>query len=153
MERLTIVEKGVSEYKKKVHTTYRTGYGTVLFFESHKILEDWGKKMPNYSKVSVHLAREHSLAEIQQFFQWSENSAGILQYIVWTAFSEEGLGASLQHFGGMNQDVNAGLLKLLGLPEDWQSSAIMPFGEPAAPAGDKDFAPIEERVKVFTGSN
>jgi hypothetical protein len=46
-------EKGVSEYKKKVDTTYRTGYGTVLFFESHKILEDWGKKMPNYSKVRL----------------------------------------------------------------------------------------------------
>jgi len=50
----------------------------------------------------------------------------------------------------MNQEVNTGLLKLLGLPEDWQSSAIMPFGEPAAPAGDKEFSPIEERVKVFT---
>jgi len=49
---LTRIEKGVSEYKKKVDTTYRTGYGTVLFFESHKVLEDWGKKMPNYSKVS-----------------------------------------------------------------------------------------------------
>ena len=52
----------------------------------------------------------------------------------------------------MNQEVNKGLIKLLGLPEDWQSSAIMPFGEPAAPAGDKEIAPIEERVKVFKGS-
>ena len=49
-----MIEKGVSEYKKKVDSTYRTGYGTVLFFESHKILEDWGKKMPNYSKVSCY---------------------------------------------------------------------------------------------------
>lgn len=49
-------EKGVSEYKKKVDSTYRTGYGTVLFFESHKILEDWGKKMPNYSKVRPAMA-------------------------------------------------------------------------------------------------
>jgi predicted oxidoreductase (fatty acid repression mutant protein) len=109
--------------------------------------------MPNYSKVRLYIYGNAVLADIQQFFDWSENSAGILQYIVWTAFSEEGLGASLQHFGGMNQEVNTGLLKLLGLPEDWQSSAIMPFGEPAAPAGDKEFSPIEERVKVFTGSN
>ena len=50
-----MIEKGVSEYKKKVDSTYRTGYGTVLFFESHKILEDWGKKMPNYSKVRIYL--------------------------------------------------------------------------------------------------
>ena len=49
-----MIEKGVSEYKKKVDTTYRTGYGTVLFFESHKVLEDWGQKMPNYSKVSCY---------------------------------------------------------------------------------------------------
>jgi predicted oxidoreductase (fatty acid repression mutant protein) len=52
----------------------------------------------------------------------------------------------------MNQEVNTGLVKLLGLPEDYQSSAIMPFGVPAAPAGEKEFAPIEERVKVFTDS-
>lgn len=89
---------------------------------------------------------------MKQFYTWSENSAGILQYIVWTALSQEGLGASLQHFGGMNQEVNTGLVKLLGLPEDYQSSAIMPFGVPAAPAGEKQFAPIEERVKVFTES-
>jgi predicted oxidoreductase (fatty acid repression mutant protein) len=45
------LENGVEQYKKKVDSTYRPGYGTVLFFESHKILEDWGGKMPNYSKV------------------------------------------------------------------------------------------------------
>lgn len=58
----------------------------------------------------------------------------------------------MQHFGGMNPEVQKGLVKLLDLPEEWQSSAIMPFGVAAAPAGDKDFAPIEERVKVFTRS-
>lgn len=94
----------------------------------------------------------HELTGQQEFHTWSENAAGILQYVVWTALSEEGIGASLQHFGGMNQEVNKGLIKLLDLPEDWQSSAIMPFGEPAAPAGDKEVAPIEERVKVFKGS-
>jgi predicted oxidoreductase (fatty acid repression mutant protein) len=117
--------------------------------------------MPNYKKVcsypypfrhSLRLAALTVRADRQEFFDWSENSAGILQYIVWTALSIEGIGASLQHFGGMNQEVNKGLLKLLELPEEWQSSAIMPFGVPAAPAGDKQFSPIEERVKVFTGS-
>jgi len=49
--RLIGVEKGVSEYKKKVDSTYRPGYGTVLFFEDHKVLEEWGQKMPNYSKA------------------------------------------------------------------------------------------------------
>ena len=71
---------------------------------------------------------------------------------MWTALAEEGIGASLQHFGGMNPEVQKGLAKLLDLPEEWQSTALMPFGVPAAPAGDKEFAPIEERVKVFTGS-
>jgi predicted oxidoreductase (fatty acid repression mutant protein) len=52
----------------------------------------------------------------------------------------------------MNQEVNKGLLELLSLPGDWQSSAILPFGVPAAPAGDKEFSSIEDRVKVFTGS-
>jgi predicted oxidoreductase (fatty acid repression mutant protein) len=50
--RLIVPEQHVSGYKKKVDSTYRPGYGTVLFFESHKILEEWAQKMPNYSKVS-----------------------------------------------------------------------------------------------------
>jgi hypothetical protein len=50
-----LVEKHVSDYKKKVDSTYRTGYGTVLFFESHKVLKDWGEKMPNYSKVRLYI--------------------------------------------------------------------------------------------------
>jgi predicted oxidoreductase (fatty acid repression mutant protein) len=52
----------------------------------------------------------------------------------------------------MNPDVQKGLVKLLDLPEEWQSTALMPFGVAAAPAGDKQFSPIEERVKVFIGS-
>ena len=50
-EMLVRSEEHVEGFKKKVDSTYRPGYGTILFFESHKIIEDWGKKMPNYSKV------------------------------------------------------------------------------------------------------
>jgi uncharacterized protein len=35
------------------------------------------------------------------------------------------------------------------IPADWKLIAQMPFGKPTAPAGDKEFAPLDERVKVY----
>jgi hypothetical protein len=66
-EETDCTESHVSDYKKKVDSTYRPGYGTVLFFESHKILEEWAQKMPNYSKVSsfqLRLALPSSLTSL-----------------------------------------------------------------------------------------
>lgn len=46
------VEEHVKGFTDKVNNTFRTGYGTVLFFEDHKVIKEWGNNMPNYSKVS-----------------------------------------------------------------------------------------------------
>ncbi|MDQ0112836.1 putative oxidoreductase (fatty acid repression mutant protein) [Paenibacillus harenae] len=35
------------------------------------------------------------------------------------------------------------------IAESWQLIAQLPFGKPTAPAGEKPFKPIEERVKIF----
>ena len=71
----------------------------------------------------------------------------MLQYIVWTALSNEGLGATLQHY---NPLINAQVAAAWNVPESWTLVAQMPFGKPAAPAGDKTFEPVEDvRFKVF----
>lgn len=75
--------------------------------------------------------------------------SGMLQHIVWTAFTLEGLGASLQHNGAYSEELHADILKTFSLPSTWTSTAIMPFGNPAAPPAEKKFSPIEERVKVI----
>jgi predicted oxidoreductase (fatty acid repression mutant protein) len=35
------------------------------------------------------------------------------------------------------------------IPDAWKLIAQMPFGKPTAPAGEKSFMPLEDRVPVF----
>lgn len=110
---------------------FRNGYGTVLFFEDQSIIESLQKQFALYS---------------DKFPIWSQNAAGMLQFIVWTAFEEEGLGASLQHYDPLIDDFVRAEWRV---PENWKLVAQLVFGKPLAPAGEKAFAPIENRVKVF----
>ncbi|KAJ7134481.1 fungal-specific transcription factor domain-containing protein [Mycena epipterygia] len=71
----------------------------------------------------------------------------MLQHAVWTSFTLEGLGATLQHNGAYSDELVADILKTFSLPSTWTSTAIMPFGDPAAPPAEKSFSPIEDRVK------
>ncbi|WRT63666.1 uncharacterized protein IL334_000589 [Kwoniella shivajii] len=132
-------DKGQEDfYTNKFETQYKSGYGTVLFFEDQDILNGFSAKMPFLS---------------QHFPVWSENSAGILQYIVWTALETEGYGASLQHFGAMSAEIQADIHKLFDLPPSWKNTALLPFGKPSGPPGNpakaKDFEPLEKRTKFF----
>ncbi|KAJ7717364.1 Nitroreductase-like protein [Mycena maculata] len=113
---------------------YSAGYGSVLFFEDQKVIDEITEKMPFFTK---------------HFPVWSTNATGMLQHAVWTAFSLEGLGASLQHNGAYSDELVAEILKTFSLPSTWTSTAIMPFGDPAAPPTEKDFGAIEDRVKIF----
>jgi predicted oxidoreductase (fatty acid repression mutant protein) len=68
------------------------------------------------------------------------------QYVVWTSLEIEGLGASLQHY---NPLIDADVRKEWNIPDSWNLVAQMPFGKIVAPAGEKEFQPLEERIKVF----
>ncbi|KAJ7047145.1 Nitroreductase-like protein [Mycena alexandri] len=109
-------------------------YGSIMFFEDQAVIDAITVKMPMFTK---------------QFPTWSSNSAGMLQVAVWTALSAEGLGASLQHNGAYSDELVADIHKTFSLPTTWTSTAIMPFGDPAAPPAEKTFGPIEERVKFI----
>ena len=70
----------------------------------------------------------------------------MLQFAVWTALEDEGLGASLQHYNPLiDDDVRAEW----NLPASWRLLGQMPFGKPGGVPGPKDFLPIEDRVKVI----
>ncbi|KAJ7758540.1 nitroreductase [Mycena maculata] len=125
-------EAKVAAEAKTAH--FAGGYGSVLFFEDQAVIEAITAKIPVYTK---------------QFPVWSTNAAGILHANVWTAFTLEGLGATLQHNGAYSDELVADIQKAFGLPSTWTSTAILPFGDPAAPPAEKSFGPIEERVKVF----
>lgn len=70
----------------------------------------------------------------------------MLQYIVWTALEQEGLGASLQHY---NPLIDARVASEWNIPSNWKLIAQMPFGVPTSPASEKQFSPLEDRVLVF----
>lgn len=110
---------------------FKAGYGTVLFFEDEAVIRSLQEQYPSYQ---------------DNFPKWSNHSSGMLQLVVWTALEAEGLGATLQHY---NPLIDEQVQKEYDVPATWKLIAQMPFGKPAAPAGEKQFQPIEERVKVF----
>lgn len=111
--------------------SFNAGVGTVLFFEDTSIVTGLQAGFPLYA---------------DNFPLWSEQSAGIAAYSVWTALAQENIGGSLQHYSNLIEDEVKAAWELSA---EWRLTAQMPIGNIAAPAGDKEFAPIAERVLVF----
>lgn len=110
---------------------FRNGYGSVLFFEEKSVVENLQKSFPLYK---------------DNFPLWSQHSSGMLQYIIWTSLEIEGFGASLQHY---NPLIDEEVKKQWNVPDSWKLIAQLPFGKPTAPPSNKEFKPLEERVKVY----
>ncbi|EMA6344077.1 nitroreductase family protein [Bacillus cytotoxicus] len=110
---------------------FKSGYGTVLFFEDSKVVEGLQEQFALYK---------------DNFPKWSEQSSGMLQFAIWTALEIEGFGATLQHYNPLIDDE---VKKEWNVPGSWKLIAQMPFGKPVAPAGEKEFQPLENRVKFY----
>lgn len=111
--------------------SFRNGYGTVLFFEDSTVIEDLQKKFALYK---------------DNFPIWSQQASGMLQYVIWTTLEIEGFGASLQHY---NELIEVEVKKEWKLLDNWKLIAQMPFGKPTAAPGEKQFLPLEERIRLF----
>ncbi|MDM5313960.1 nitroreductase family protein [Peribacillus frigoritolerans] len=111
--------------------SFINGYGTVLFFEDQAIINRLQEQYKTYA---------------ENFPIWSNQSSAILQFVVWTSLEIEGFGASLQHYNPLIDDE---VRKTWDISRDWKLIAQMPFGKPNAEPGDKDFSPLEERVKYY----
>ncbi|MCI1984648.1 MAG: nitroreductase family protein [Bifidobacteriaceae bacterium] len=110
---------------------FAAGHGTILYFDDAAVTDSLKEQFKLYA---------------DNFDPWAEQANGMVQHAVWVALAQAGLGASLQHYNPLIDDE---VKSTFGLPAAWRLRAQMPFGAVAAPAGDKDFAPIEDRVKVF----
>lgn len=111
--------------------SFKNGYGTVLYFEDQNIVESLQERFSLYK---------------DNFPIWSQQSSGMLQYAIWTALEAEGLGASLQHY---SEVVDAQVKARWEIPNSWKFIAQMPFGKPVAEPGEKEYFPVEDRVKIF----
>ena len=110
---------------------FAAGYGTILFFEESDTVYEMQKKYATYA---------------ENFPIWAAQANGMLQFAIWTALEDLGLGVNIQHY---NMLIEEDIRKIFNLPGSWDLVAQMVFGEKL-----KDAPPIEkistgERVQVF----
>ncbi|UZQ50689.1 nitroreductase family protein [Clostridium kluyveri] len=111
--------------------SFRSGYGSVLFFEDEDAVSELEKNFPRYK---------------ENFPIWSQQGSAILQYIIWTSLEVEGFGASIQHY---NPLIDEEVKKTYNIPDNWKLIAQLPFGKPTIPAGEKEIKPLKDRLKIF----
>ena len=111
--------------------SFAAGAGSVLFFEDEDVIKKLQADFALYA---------------DKFPMFSEHSAGMTQYAVWTALADANIGASLQHYSPVIDDQVA---KTWNIPASWKLRAQMPFGSNEAPFGEKTFIADDLRFKVY----
>lgn len=128
--RKIVPSENFSATEDKINS-FRNGYGTILFFEDNSIVESLQKQFETYK---------------DNFPVWSQQSSGMNQYVIWTSLEIEGFGVSLQHY---NEVIEADVRKEWNIPSNWKMMSQMPFGKPTESPSEKEFQPLEHRIKLF----
>lgn len=110
---------------------FKAAAGSVLFFEDQSVVKGLQEQFPPYAA---------------NFPVWADQADAMVQYAIWTTLSAAGVGANLQHY---NPVIDAEVAKTWQIPADWALRAQLVFGGIGAPAGEKTFQAIEERLKVY----
>ena len=126
-----IVPEAAFEGTNAKINSFAAGYGTVLFYEDQDVVKSLQEQFALYA---------------DNFPVWSEHSSAIAQFSVWTALSEQNIGASLQHY---NPIVDAEIAEIFDIPANWKLRAQLVFGSIEAPAGEKTFMAEADRFKTF----
>jgi len=110
---------------------FKAGAGTVMFFEDQSVVKSMQENAPLYA---------------DKFPVWAHQTSAMHQYVIWTALASIDVGANLQHY---NPVIDEKVAEAWNLDKDWKLNAQMVFGAIEQPAGDKEFKPVEARMKVF----
>ncbi len=111
--------------------SFKAGAGTILYFIDQEIVDGMKKEYPLFA---------------DQFDSWSEQASGMLQINIWTALTEEGFGANIQHY---NPVIDKKVKELFDLPKNYKLMAQMPFGGILEKPDPKEKEDISKRVKIF----
>lgn len=128
--RKIVPAEGFAATEAKLNS-FAAGAGTVLYFVDTDVVKGLQEQFALYA---------------DNFPVWAEQSNGMAQFAVWTALADAGVGASLQHY---NPLVDEMVRKHWGVSGNWQLRAQMPFGSNEAVPGEKTFMEDEARFKVF----
>ena len=126
-----IVPEAAFEGTNAKINSFAAGYGTVLFYEDQDVVKSLQEQFALYA---------------DNFPVWSEHSSAIAQFAVWTALSEQNIGASLQHY---NPIVDAEIAEIFDIPANWKLRAQLVFGSIEASAGEKTFMAEADRFKTL----
>ncbi len=106
-------------------------YGTILFFESSNMIKAMQDQFPEYK---------------DSFPGWAMQANAMLQFAVWTALEDLGLGANLQHY---NPLIDEPIKRIFDLPDSWDLTAQLVFGEKLEDPEQPPKVPTGTRVKIF----
>lgn len=109
---------------------FANGFGTLLYFDDTAVTKALAERFPLYS---------------ENFPIWANQSNGMLQFAIWTAFADMGLGVNLQHYNLISKEVKAAF----DIPDSWELIAQMPFGNPIVEPAEIQKIDISERVRIF----
>lgn len=115
----------------KINNCFASGYGTILFYEDQNVVKGLQTTFPSYA---------------DKFPEYSEHTTAMHQYAIWMMLSEQGIGASLQHYGPI---IDAEVAKTWNIDPNWKLIAQMPFGNPVSDPLEKAFLPLEDRIKIY----
>jgi len=105
-------------------------YGTILYFYDVAAVEETRREYPLYA---------------ENFHDWVMQSNGMLQFAIWTGFARMNIGANLQHY---NPVIDNMVRDMFNLPESWTLVGQMPFGGIASAPAPRPDIDIPGRVRV-----
>ncbi len=109
---------------------FEHAYGTILYFEDEDVIKSLQEQMPSYA---------------DNFANWAVQTNAMHQYAIWTALSSKGIGASLQHYNPLVDQVTT---QTFDIPASWKLVAQMPFGDIEEQAGEKEIHPTDQRFII-----
>ena len=110
--------------------SFRAGFGTILYFYDKNVVDEYRKKFALYA---------------ENFDNWAMQSNAMLQFAVWAALASVGVGASLQHY---NPVIDNMVREKFNVPASWVLNAQMPFGGIASVPEPKPSDDISSRIIV-----
>ena len=122
-DRFAVLEKKIDGFA--------AAYGTILFFESSNMIKAMQDQISEYAA---------------NFPTWAMQANGMLQFAIWTALEDLGLGANLQHY---NPIIDEPIKQIFALPDSWDLVAQLVFGEKLEEPKPLDKVPTGTRVKIF----
>ena len=110
--------------------SFARAYGTILYFYDKSVVESAQKNYPLYAK---------------NFHDWVMQSNGMLQFAVWVGLRTLGVGANLQHYNPIIDNMTR---EMFGLNDNWVMVAQMPFGGIVTDAAPKEKQDVSQRIRV-----